>query len=123
MPCERNYVPFVPNKWGAHGTWRVAQVASVALACLLAQIAEKNHRHSAENPRSQFRDIYTLEQVLKSPKVHEPLTKLQCCPTSDGCVRRARAGGAGAGVERGGRVRWCCAVGEGGSRARWCCSV
>eukprot|EP00128_Syssomonas_multiformis_P008206 Colp12_sorted_trinity150504_noHs@13175 len=49
-----------------------------------AKIAEKNHRHSANNPYSQFRDIYTLEQVLKSPVVHEPLTKLQCCPTSDG---------------------------------------
>lgn len=50
----------------------------------LAQIAEKNHRHSALNPYSQFRDIYTLEQVEQSPKVFGPLTKLQCCPTSDG---------------------------------------
>ena len=50
----------------------------------LAQIAEKNHRHSAKNPYSQFRDIYTLEQVQNSPKVFGPLTKLQCCPTSDG---------------------------------------
>lgn len=50
----------------------------------LAKIAEKNHRHSAFNPYSQFRDIYTLEQVEQSPKVFGPLTKLQCCPTSDG---------------------------------------
>ncbi|KAI9278546.1 thiolase-like protein [Phascolomyces articulosus] len=50
----------------------------------LAKIAEKNHRHSAKNPYSQFRDIYTLEQVENSPKVFGPLTKLQCCPTSDG---------------------------------------
>ncbi|KAF7720973.1 sterol carrier protein 2 [Apophysomyces ossiformis] len=54
----------------------------------LAKIAEKNHRHSSKNPYSQFRDIYTLEQIEKSPKVFGPLTKLQCCPTSDGagCV-------------------------------------
>ncbi|KAI8085022.1 thiolase-like protein [Halteromyces radiatus] len=50
----------------------------------LAKIAEKNHRHSARNPYSQFRDIYTLEQIEQSPKVYGPLTKLQCCPTSDG---------------------------------------
>ncbi|KAG0166318.1 sterol carrier protein 2 [Apophysomyces sp. BC1034] len=50
----------------------------------LAKIAEKNHRHSSKNPYSQFRDIYTLEQIEKSPKVFGPLTKLQCCPTSDG---------------------------------------
>ncbi|KAI7905679.1 thiolase-like protein [Cokeromyces recurvatus] len=50
----------------------------------LAKIAEKNHRHSSKNPYSQFREIYTLEQVKQSPKVFGPLTKLQCCPTSDG---------------------------------------
>ena len=49
-----------------------------------AKIAEKNHRHSAANPYSQFRDVYTLEQIQKSTTIHEPLTKLQCCPTSDG---------------------------------------
>lgn len=49
-----------------------------------ARIAEKNHRHSANNPYSQFRDVYTLDEILASPMVHEPLTKLQCCPTSDG---------------------------------------
>ncbi len=49
-----------------------------------ARIAEKNHRHSAANPRSQFRDVYTLDEILAAPMVHEPLTKLQCCPTSDG---------------------------------------
>lgn len=49
-----------------------------------ARIAEKNHRHSANNPYSQFRDVYTLDEILASPMIHEPLTKLQCCPTSDG---------------------------------------
>ena len=29
-----------------------------------AKIAEKNHRHSVENPKSQFRDEYSLQQVL-----------------------------------------------------------
>ena len=34
--------------------------------------------------KSQFRDEYTLEQIMASPRVYGPLTKLQCCPTSDG---------------------------------------
>eukprot|EP00093_Oithona_nana_P009637 09637.XXX_453103_457080_1 [CDS] Oithona nana genome sequencing. len=50
----------------------------------LAKIAYKNHKHSVKNPKSQFQDEYTLEQILQSKEVHEPLTKLQCCPTSDG---------------------------------------
>jgi len=33
---------------------------------------------------SQFQDEYSLDQILNSPKVFGPLTKLQCCPTSDG---------------------------------------
>ncbi len=49
-----------------------------------ARVAEKNHRHSANNPYSQFRDIYSLEDILAAPMIHDPLTKLQCCPTSDG---------------------------------------
>lgn len=49
-----------------------------------AEIARVNHEHSPKNPYSQFSDVYTLEQILKAPMIHEPLTKLQCCPTSDG---------------------------------------
>ncbi|KAK9779249.1 putative Thiolase-like protein [Seiridium cardinale] len=49
-----------------------------------AEIARINHEHSVRNPYSQFQDVYTLDQVLKAPMIHEPLTKLQCCPTSDG---------------------------------------
>nr|CAH7754905.1 unnamed protein product [Callosobruchus chinensis] len=51
-----------------------------------AKIAYKNHKHSVNNPKSQFRDLYTLEQIMQSPKVYGPLTKLQCCPTSDGAA-------------------------------------
>lgn len=43
-----------------------------------------NHEHSQRNPYSQFKDVYTLEQIMKAPMIHAPLTKLQCCPTSDG---------------------------------------
>ena len=50
----------------------------------LAKIGWKNHKHSVNNPYSQFQDEYTLEQILESPTVFGPLTKLQCCPTSDG---------------------------------------
>ncbi|KAJ8936909.1 hypothetical protein NQ318_010936 [Aromia moschata] len=38
-----------------------------------AKIAYKNHRHSVNNPRSQFRDDYSLQQILDSPKVYGPL--------------------------------------------------
>ncbi|KAK4228924.1 thiolase-like protein [Podospora fimiseda] len=48
------------------------------------EIARINHAHSVNNPYSQFQDVYTLEEIMSSTKIFEPLTKLQCCPTSDG---------------------------------------
>eukprot|EP01027_Heterolobosea_sp_BB2_P009130 GEZU01013501.1.p1 GENE.GEZU01013501.1~~GEZU01013501.1.p1 ORF type:complete len:333 (-),score=101.02 GEZU01013501.1:26-1024(-) len=51
-----------------------------------AKIALKNHKHSVNNPYSQFRDEYSLSDILASPHVFGPLTKLQCCPTSDGAA-------------------------------------
>merc|ERR1711962_1476938 len=49
-----------------------------------AKIAWKNHKHSVNNPCSQFQDEYSLEQIQGAPMVHQPPTKLHCCPTSDG---------------------------------------
>ncbi len=49
-----------------------------------AKIGHKNHKHSVNNPYSQFQDEYSLEDILNAKVVFEPLTKLQCCPTSDG---------------------------------------
>ncbi|KAK0843100.1 hypothetical protein LTR03_008900 [Friedmanniomyces endolithicus] len=49
-----------------------------------AEIARISHEHSQRNPYAQFRQPYTLQDILKSPMIHAPLTKLQCSPTSDG---------------------------------------
>jgi acetyl-CoA acetyltransferase len=50
----------------------------------LAKIAVKNRKHAVHNERSQFRAEASLEEVLASPMIFEPLTKFQCCPTTDG---------------------------------------
>jgi acetyl-CoA acyltransferase len=51
-----------------------------------AKIAVKNHRHSVHNPRSQYQEACSLEEVLASRMIYEPLTLLQACPTSDGAA-------------------------------------
>ncbi len=51
-----------------------------------AKIAVKNHRHSVNNPRSQYQEACSLEEVLASREIYDPLTLLQCCPTSDGAA-------------------------------------
>ena len=51
-----------------------------------AQIAVKNHLHSVNNPRSQYQDACSLDEVLESRMIHSPITLLQACPTSDGAA-------------------------------------
>ncbi|KAI9475831.1 MAG: thiolase-like protein [Benjaminiella poitrasii] len=85
MAQERGFDPKAPAAAQIFGNAGLAYMEKYgATPEHLAKIAEKNHRHSSKNPYSQFRDVYTLDQVKQSPKVFGPLTKLQCCPTSDG---------------------------------------
>jgi sterol carrier protein 2 len=49
-----------------------------------AWIGWKNHRHSVNNPYAQFQREYSLQEIRDAPMIHDPLTKLQCSPTSDG---------------------------------------
>ena len=49
-----------------------------------AWIGWKNHKHSVNNPYAQFQTEYSLQDILDAPMIYEPLTKLQCSPTSDG---------------------------------------
>jgi len=51
-----------------------------------AWIGWKNHKHSVNNPYAQFQDEYTLDEIKEARMIHEPLTKLQCSPTSDGAA-------------------------------------
>ncbi len=52
----------------------------------LAEVSVKARRHGAKNPYAQFRKEVTVEEVLASRYICEPLTLLQCCPTGDGAA-------------------------------------
>ena len=51
-----------------------------------ARVAVKNHFHGSLNPHAQYREVYSLEDVLASPPVAEPLTRLMCSPIGDGAA-------------------------------------
>ncbi len=50
----------------------------------MAHVAVKNHRHGALNPKAQFRKEITVDMVLNSAYVADPLKLLDCCPFTDG---------------------------------------
>jgi len=52
----------------------------------LAAVAVKSRRHGALTPYAQFRQPTTLEEVLASRPIADPLTLMQCCPTGDGAA-------------------------------------
>ena len=52
----------------------------------IAAVAAKNHQHSVHNPLAQFRDAYSIEQVLAAPPIAFPLTLPMCSPISDGAA-------------------------------------
>lgn len=51
-----------------------------------AQIASKNSFHGSLNPRAQFRERLSVEDVLASPMIAEPLTRPMCSPIGDGAA-------------------------------------
>jgi acetyl-CoA acetyltransferase len=52
----------------------------------LGQVAVKNHRFAADNPKAQFSKEVSLERVVDSPTVADPLRLFDCCGTTDGAA-------------------------------------
>ena len=52
----------------------------------LAYVSVKNHRHACLNPRAQYQKELTMEDILNSRMIADPITLLQCCPQTDGAA-------------------------------------
>jgi len=74
--------PPAPQMFGAAGREHMEKYGSTPDH--FAWIGWKNHKHSVNNPYAQFQTEYTLDEILDAPMIYNPLTKLQCSPTSDG---------------------------------------
>jgi len=51
-----------------------------------AKISEKARKHAANNPYALFKDPLSVEEILASPEVFDPLTRYQCCPPTCGAA-------------------------------------
>ncbi|EGV97950.1 non-specific lipid-transfer protein [Cricetulus griseus] len=76
--------PLAPQMFGCAGREHMEKYGTKVEH--FAKIGWKNHKHSVNNPYSQFQDEYSLEEIMKSKKIFDFLTVLQCCPTSDGAA-------------------------------------
>jgi acetyl-CoA acyltransferase len=80
--CQPEASPPAPQMFGNAGREHMERYGSQPDH--YAWIGWKNHKHSVNNPYAQFQDEYSLEDIKAAKVIHEPLTKLQCSPTSDG---------------------------------------
>jgi len=76
--------PFAPQMFGNAGRDHMQKYGSKPEHYVW--IGWKNHKHSTNNPYAQFQTEYSLDEIAQAPMIHEPLTKLQCSPTSDGAA-------------------------------------
>ena len=51
-----------------------------------AKVAEKARRHASKNPYALFNNPLSVEEILASPEVFDPLTRYQCCPPTCGAA-------------------------------------
>ena len=83
-PHERSYGATMPALAGL-----VTRVLMAKLGVSLreiSQVAVKNHANALLNPFAHFQKRVTLDDVLESRVVADPLRLLHCCPISDGAA-------------------------------------
>ncbi len=51
-----------------------------------AKISAKARQHASKNPYALFKEVLSVEQILASEEVFDPLTRYQCCPPTCGAA-------------------------------------
>ena len=77
-------VPLAPRYFGGAGAAYCAKYGMDP--AVFAQVTVKSRRHAAANPYAVFTAPVTAEEVLASPRIFGPLTRLQCCPPTCGAA-------------------------------------
>jgi acetyl-CoA acetyltransferase len=79
-----NNAPFAAQMFGGAGReyqWKWGTKRET-----FAQIAYKARQHASKNPYALFNDVLSLEEILASPEIFDPLTRYQCCPPTCGAA-------------------------------------
>ncbi len=79
-----NQAPFAAQMFGGAGReyrWRHGTKRET-----FAKISEKARKHASKNPFALFREVLSVEQILASDEVFDPLTRFQCCPPTCGAA-------------------------------------
>ncbi len=82
MPYEQPYGPVVVNTYGMVAMRHMHEFGTTSEQ--LAWIKVAASQHAQHNPHAMLRKVVTVEEVLASPMISDPLHRLDCCVVSDG---------------------------------------
>jgi acetyl-CoA acetyltransferase len=79
-----NSAPFAAQMFGGAGReyrWKYGTKRET-----FAKISEKARKHASNNPLAIFNQVLSVEEILASDEVFDPLTRYQCCPPTCGAA-------------------------------------
>jgi len=81
-PFEAPYAPVIVNMYAMAAMRHMHQYGTTSEQ--LAWIKVAASQHAQHNPNAMLREVVTVEDVLASPVISDPLRRLDCCVISDG---------------------------------------
>ncbi len=81
-PFEIPYGPVTINMYAMAAMRHMHEYGTTAEQLAWIKVAASHH--AQHNPHAMLRDVVTVEQVVESPVISDPLRRLDCCVVSDG---------------------------------------
>ncbi|MBL4906989.1 MAG: thiolase domain-containing protein [Sneathiella sp.] len=82
VPFEFPYAPTVVNMYAMCATRHMHEFGTTSEQLAWIKVAASHH--AQHNPKAMLRDVVTVEDVVNSPLISDPLHRLDCCVISDG---------------------------------------
>tara|TARA_R110002020_G_scaffold109430_16_gene253182 strand:+ start:47745 stop:48908 length:1164 start_codon:yes stop_codon:yes gene_type:complete len=82
MPFEQPYGPTVVNTYGMCAMRHMHDYGTTSEQLAWIKVAASHH--ASHNPNAMLKTVVTVEDVVNSPMISDPLHRLDCCVVSDG---------------------------------------
>ncbi len=82
VPFEMPYAPVTVNNYALAAARHMHEFGTTSEQLAWIKVAASTH--AQHNPHAMLREVVTVEDVLNSPMIADPLHKLDCCVVSDG---------------------------------------
>ena len=82
VPFELPFAPVITNMYGMCAKRHMYEFGTTSEQLAWIKVAASHH--AQHNPNAVLRDVVTVEDVVNSPIISDPLHRLDCCVISDG---------------------------------------